>query len=323
MLSHRQHLQEPIAREGVERLICSRETADRRPAKPVQKSSERPNRSINGRAYLPDHRRRRFHRPPSRRGTRSTRRQGPDPRQPRRAGPRAGCEGAGRAGSGAEFRRGDIRDAEAVRAALRGVDGVFHLAAEVGVGQSMYEIDRYTSVNDLGTAVLFQQLIEQPVRRVVVASSMSVYGEGLYINDNGERIDVPERRGRAIGAGMGSGGRATGGRSCPCRRRRARRRRWPRSMRSASSCRSGCALMVAGAYRHGVLRAAALQRLRAGTGAVEPLYRRAGDLRLAAGERAAADGLRGWRAAARLRACRGRRARLPPGAWSGPRRMAR
>jgi dTDP-L-rhamnose 4-epimerase len=94
---------------------------------------------------------------------------------------------------GVEFRRGDVRDPEAVRAAIRGVDGVFHLAAEVGVGQSMYEIDRYTSVNDLGTAVLFQQLIEQPVRRVVVASSMSVYGEGLYINDNGERVDIPER----------------------------------------------------------------------------------------------------------------------------------
>ena len=87
-----------------------------------------------------------------------------------------------------EFHRGDIRDADAVRAAVRGVDGVFHLAAEVGVGQSMYEIDRYTSVNDLGTANLFQQLIENPVRRVVVASSMSVYGEGLYITGNGEKV---------------------------------------------------------------------------------------------------------------------------------------
>lgn len=89
---------------------------------------------------------------------------------------------------GVEFIRGDIRDPDAVRSAIRGVDGVFHLAAEVGVGQSMYEIDRYTSVNDLGTANLFQQLIENPVRRIVVASSMSVYGEGLYITDNGEKI---------------------------------------------------------------------------------------------------------------------------------------
>jgi dTDP-L-rhamnose 4-epimerase len=94
---------------------------------------------------------------------------------------------------GSDFRLGDVRDPEAVRAAIKGVDGVFHLAAEVGVGQSMYEIDRYTSGNDLGTAVLMQQLIDQPVRRIVVASSMSIYGEGLYINDNGERVDVGER----------------------------------------------------------------------------------------------------------------------------------
>ena len=92
-----------------------------------------------------------------------------------------------------EFHRGDIRDPEAVRAAIRGVDGVFHLAAEVGVGQSMYEIDRYTSVNDLGTANLFQQLIEHPVKRVVVASSMSIYGEGLYTTGNGEKIGDARR----------------------------------------------------------------------------------------------------------------------------------
>src|SRR5690625_4439097 len=94
----------------------------------------------------------------------------------------------------AEFIRGDVRDPDTVSKAIKGVDGVFHLAAEVGVGQSMYEIDRYTSVNDLGTATLFQQLIEHPVRRVVVASSMSVYGEGLYINGNGEKIVAATRQ---------------------------------------------------------------------------------------------------------------------------------
>ena len=66
----------------------------------------------------------------------------------------------------------------AVCRALAGVDKVVHLAAEVGVGQSMYAVDRYVSVNDHGTAVLFQQLIEKPVQRVVVASSMSIYGGG-------------------------------------------------------------------------------------------------------------------------------------------------
>ncbi|RVJ37524.1 NAD-dependent epimerase/dehydratase family protein, partial [Sinorhizobium medicae] len=67
------------------------------------------------------------------------------------------------------------------------VDHVIHLAAEVGVGQSMYEISRYVGVNDLGTAVLLEAMIGMPIRRIVVASSMSVYGEGLYETAAGER----------------------------------------------------------------------------------------------------------------------------------------
>ena len=82
----------------------------------------------------------------------------------------------------------DVRDGAAVLGALKGVDKVVHLAAEVGVGQSMYAVDRYTSVNDYGTAVLFQQLIDRPVKRVVVASSMSIYGEGLYRSADGELV---------------------------------------------------------------------------------------------------------------------------------------
>lgn len=88
-----------------------------------------------------------------------------------------------------EFVIGDIRDESIVRRALRGVTIVVHLAAEVGVGQSMYAIDRYVSVNDYGTAVLFQQLIDNPVARVVVASSMSIYGEGLYRDADGRVLD--------------------------------------------------------------------------------------------------------------------------------------
>ncbi|MDT7952187.1 MAG: NAD-dependent epimerase/dehydratase family protein [Acetobacteraceae bacterium] len=88
-----------------------------------------------------------------------------------------------------ELIRADVRDLDRVTAALDGVDSVIHLAAEVGVGQSMYAIDRYVSVNDGGTAVLFQALIERPVARVVVASSMSIYGEGLYRSAAGERMD--------------------------------------------------------------------------------------------------------------------------------------
>ncbi len=89
----------------------------------------------------------------------------------------------------AELIVGDVREEEVVRAALKGVDKVVHLAAEVGVGQSMYAIDRYVSVNDLGTAVLFQELIAKPVKRVVVASSMSIYGEGLYRTADGDLVE--------------------------------------------------------------------------------------------------------------------------------------
>jgi dTDP-L-rhamnose 4-epimerase len=79
-----------------------------------------------------------------------------------------------------ELVRGDVRDSATVRRALDDVDAVYHFAAAVGVGQSMYEIESYTSTNTLGTAILLQQLIEHPVERLIVASSMSVYGEGLY-----------------------------------------------------------------------------------------------------------------------------------------------
>jgi dTDP-L-rhamnose 4-epimerase len=82
---------------------------------------------------------------------------------------------------------GDIRDRDAVRKALAGVTHVCHLAAAVGVGQSMYEIVHYTDVNNRGTAVLLESLIENPVQRLVVASSMSVYGEGLYCRGNVKR----------------------------------------------------------------------------------------------------------------------------------------
>jgi len=58
------------------------------------------------------------------------------------------------------------------------VDAVYPLAAAVGVGQSMYQIARYTSLNNLGTAVLLEALVERPVERLIVASSMSIYGEG-------------------------------------------------------------------------------------------------------------------------------------------------
>ena len=89
--------------------------------------------------------------------------------------------------------QGDVRNPQSVTTALQGVDGVFHLAAEVGVGQSMYEIARYVDVNDLGTAVLLEQLIRHPVDRLVVASSMSIYGEGRYRNLHGDSVSGVRR----------------------------------------------------------------------------------------------------------------------------------
>jgi dTDP-L-rhamnose 4-epimerase len=79
-----------------------------------------------------------------------------------------------------ELVSGDIRNPEVVRRALDGVDSVIHLAARVGVGQSMYQLAEYTAVNTTGTAVLLEALLEHPVRKLLVASSMSIYGEGAY-----------------------------------------------------------------------------------------------------------------------------------------------
>jgi dTDP-L-rhamnose 4-epimerase len=86
----------------------------------------------------------------------------------------------------AELIVGDVRDPEALDEALAGVDAVYHFVSLVGVGQSMYQIAEYTSVNNLGTAVLLEKLVKRPVNKLIVASSMSVYGEGLYQRPNGE-----------------------------------------------------------------------------------------------------------------------------------------
>lgn len=83
----------------------------------------------------------------------------------------------------AEVVRGDVRDGRALGCALEGVEVVFHFAAAVGVGQSMYEIAHYMEVNQQGTAVLLQELLSRRsrVQKLVLASSMSIYGEGQYV----------------------------------------------------------------------------------------------------------------------------------------------
>lgn len=114
---------------------------------------------------------------------------GPDRRRPAYLGPDV------------ELVVGDVRDRDAVKRALRGVTAVFHFAARVGVGQSMYRIADYTTDNGVGTAVLLEALAAEPVRRLVVASSMSVYGEGLYRAPSGEIVHGASRAPADVQAG--------------------------------------------------------------------------------------------------------------------------
>ena len=104
-----------------------------------------------------------------------------------------------------ELQVGDVRDPAAVRRALDGIDAVYHLAAAVGVGQSMYQIAQYTDVNNAGTAVLLEALVARgrttPLQRLVVASSMSLYGEGLYRAPDGALVTDVERTREQLAAG--------------------------------------------------------------------------------------------------------------------------
>ncbi len=88
---------------------------------------------------------------------------------------------------------GDVRNSEAVQRSLAGVDFVYHFAALVGVGQSMYDVARYTEVNNFGTATVLEAIIDKPVKKLVIASSMSLYGEGLYQKPDGSTGEAVDR----------------------------------------------------------------------------------------------------------------------------------
>ena len=93
-----------------------------------------------------------------------------------------------------ELIQGDVRDPAALERALDKVDAVYHFVALVGVGQSMYQMSEYTSVNCVGTTALLEAITGgHPVERIIIASSMSIYGEGLYRNSRGE-IRAPSER---------------------------------------------------------------------------------------------------------------------------------
>jgi dTDP-L-rhamnose 4-epimerase len=101
-----------------------------------------------------------------------------------------------------ELLRGDVRDREALRRAVAGVTAISHQASAVGVGQSMYEIARYTDVNVGGTAMLLDVLANEKhtVERLVVASSMSIYGEGAYRCPEHGLVDVAPRPAHQLAA---------------------------------------------------------------------------------------------------------------------------
>ncbi|MER7956512.1 NAD-dependent epimerase/dehydratase family protein [Streptomyces sp. NPDC096030] len=96
----------------------------------------------------------------------------------------------------------DVRDPTAVRKALAGVDAVCHQAAKVGLGKDFGDAPGYVSANDLGTAVLLAQMAEAGVRRLLLAGSMVVYGEGRYecaehgVVRPGPRAEVDLKAGR-------------------------------------------------------------------------------------------------------------------------------
>lgn len=102
----------------------------------------------------------------------------------------------------AKFVLGDVQDLESIRGVLKSEkpEVVYHEAAAVGVGQSMYQIRRYVSVNDMGAANLLQALLESnaPIRKLVVASSMSIYGEGRYSCKSCGPVDPPLRETRQL-----------------------------------------------------------------------------------------------------------------------------
>jgi dTDP-L-rhamnose 4-epimerase len=99
-----------------------------------------------------------------------------------------------------ELITGDLCDRKLLRRALEGVDIVYHFAAKVGVGQSMYQVADYTAVNNLGTAVLIEEIVARKIERLVVASSMSIYGEGFYRNTAGKVVAGHERNAEQLRA---------------------------------------------------------------------------------------------------------------------------
>ena len=96
----------------------------------------------------------------------------------------------------AEYVWGDIRDRELMTELLEAADVLNHQASAVGVGQSMYEIEKYVDINTLGTARLLDIIVDEEIEleKMIIASSMSIYGEGEYYCPNCDSIRHPSLR---------------------------------------------------------------------------------------------------------------------------------
>ena len=110
--------------------------------------------------------------------------------------PQVHGKSAGHRNPGATYHEGSVLDRELVASTLEGADAVVHLAAQVGVGQSMYDMARYVNENCTGTGVLLEEMAHRRdrIQSFVVASSMSIYGEGQYACDGCGRDEVSVRR---------------------------------------------------------------------------------------------------------------------------------
>jgi dTDP-L-rhamnose 4-epimerase len=102
---------------------------------------------------------------------------------------------------GVEVVAGDVRDPATCDAALAGVDAVAHQAAVVGMGLDLQDLPDYVGVNDLGTAVVLAAAARNRVRRLVLASSMVVYGEGAYACAAHGSVAATPRQERDLAAG--------------------------------------------------------------------------------------------------------------------------
>lgn len=102
--------------------------------------------------------------------------------------------------SGIEFLKGEMNDNKMLKEAIEGINVIVHLAAETGVGQSMYEVEKYVKTNIQGTAILLESLVngKYQVEKIVLASSRAVYGEGKYECERCGIVYPPQRELRQI-----------------------------------------------------------------------------------------------------------------------------